>query len=310
MDILITGGTGFVGRHAIAELQRHGHTVSLLTLPGFPIPTGIPAYEADIRDQARLAEVLRQAAPDACLHLAGIAFVPHGWEKPVETFEVNLNGTVHLLDALREVSPHTRLLAVTSALLYGAHPRPGPIQEEDQPLPDSVYAVSKLAADLTVLLYARRYGQPVMTARPCNHIGPGQSLSFVVPSFARQLLAIRSGKSKPVMKVGNLASTREFLDVRDVVSAYRLLLESGEPGEAYNISAAKSMTIQSLLDELCRLTGVHPTIEIDPERFRPTDHQPVLASDKCRKQVGWEPRLTITETLQAVIVEMGQAERA
>lgn len=305
MHVLLTGGTGFVGGHAIRELRAHGHTVSLLTQPGFPGPEDVPAREADIRDRGAIEAVFRELAPEACLHLAGISFVPHGWEKPVETIEVNLNGTLNLLEAIRHAAPATRLVAVTSALLYGAAPRTAPIRESDPPLPDSVYAVSKLAADLTVLLYHQHYQLPVMTARPCNHIGPGQSPNFAVPSFARQLLDIRAGRCEPRMRVGNLDSTREFLDVRDVVAAYRLLLEIGRPGEAYNISAGRSVAIRTLLDELCRLTGIRPEIDIDPTRFRPTDHQPVLSSEKCREHVGWSPVHDLADTLQAVIDELG-----
>lgn len=305
MRILLTGGTGFVGGHAIRDLTGAGHEVALLTLPGETAPEGIPFREADIRDRAALDRIVGDLAPEAVLHLAGIAFVPFGWEHPVQTFDVNLNGTVHLLEAVRHHAPRARVLAVSSALIYGTRPRPDPIREEDPAEPESIYAASKLAADQTVRLYARKHGLAALTARPCNHIGPGQSPSFVVPSFARQLLDIRAGTADPTMWVGNLDSTREFLDVRDVVTAYRILLETGTPGEAYNISAERGVAIRTILDALCDAVGVHPAIEVDPDRYRPTDHQPILSSAKLRHHTGWEPVHDLNSTLQAVLAELG-----
>lgn len=300
MRILVTGAQGFVGRHAVADLVAAGHDVATLSHPQDGRAPGPDSFVADIRDAGRVADAVRDARADACLHLAGIAFVPAGWTDPDGMFSVNVLGTLNLLEAFRRHAPRARVLVVSTAQVYGQRAGPAPFDEDAPFAPESLYAVSKLAADLNALLYAKRYDLPAMTARPCNHIGPGQSPDFVVPSFARQLAAIAAGRAEPVLRVGNLASEREFLDVRDVASAYRLLLERGCPGAAYNVATGRFVTIQDVLDLLCRLAGVRPRIEIDPARFRPTDTQPRLDTAKLARDTGWQPRFTLEQTLADV----------
>ena len=183
--------------------------------------------------------MVSELAPDACIHLAGIAFVPLGWTDPELVFSVNLLGTINVLEAFRLGAPKARLLIVTSAEIYGRVPGSHAFAEDAPLTPDNLYAVSKMAADLSSLLYARRYGMHVMTARPGNHIGPGQSPRFVTSAFAEQIVKIARKQTEPVLKVGNLECERDFTDVRDVARAYRLIAEGGRAGEAYNISSEK-----------------------------------------------------------------------
>jgi GDP-4-dehydro-6-deoxy-D-mannose reductase len=199
------------------------------------------------------------------------------------------------------------MLIVTSSEVYGRRPRPAPIREGDAMYPDNPYAVSKMAADYHALLYARRYGMPIMTARPDNHTGSGQSDQFVTTSFASQLAAMARGQQEPVLHVGNLKSRRNFTDVRDTVAAYRLILEQGHPGEAYNIAAKEAVTIQSVLDGLCDIAKIQPTIEIDPKRYRPEDATPDLDTTRLRA-LGWEPRIPLSQTLTDIYNEAAQAQ--
>jgi len=300
MRVLVTGVRGFVGRHLVPELSRHGHTVYGVTLPGeepFPPPYG---FTCDIRDAESVRQAVRQAAPEACVHLAGIAFVPTGWTNPDLVFSVNLNGTIHLLEALRSEAPGARTLVVTSSEVYGREPSARALTEEAPLNPSNLYAVSKVAADLSSALYARRYGMTVMTARPQNHIGPGQSPNFMSQSFAAQLAAIASGKAPPILRVGNLECLRDFTDVRDVARAYRLLLEGGRAGEAYNIASGKLIPVRTVLDELCGLSGTRPTLQTDPERYRPTDSPPLLSIERIRQRVNWQPEIPLARTLRDI----------
>ena len=308
MRVLITGSRGFVGRHVITDLRKAGHEpLGLIMATERPIH---PPYEfeGDICDANRMRTLVRDLQPDACLHLAGVAFVPVAWAKPEMVFEVNVQGTLNVLEAFRTEAPEARILVVSSSQIYGLQASAKPLAE-DAPLdPDSLYSVSKMAADLTALLYTRRYGMSVMTARPCNHIGPGQSADFVVPAFARQVAEIASGRSAPHMRVGNLDSTRDFLDVRDVVVAYRLILEKGTPGRAYNVGAGTSVRIGLLLERLCAMSGVQPTLEVDPARFRPTDAHPVLDPSRLRQDTGWTSRFSLDQTLSDVLAELQPGE--
>jgi GDP-4-dehydro-6-deoxy-D-mannose reductase len=291
MKILITGACGFVGRFLRDELVAHGHEVVAHDR------TQDADVQFDIADVEGVAEGVAKLNVDACIHLAGIAFVPRGWTEPKTMFDVNVGGTINMLEAFREFAPHARLLAVTSSQIYGNEPRPEPIREEDKCEPDNIYAVAKLAADYTTLLYHVRHGQFTMTARPANHIGPGQSPDFVLPSFVRQLHEIAAGKREPKMLVGNLDSIREFTDVRDVARAYRLLIENGKPGQAYNIASGRFVTIRWILGKLCEFAGVQPEIVVDPKLFRPTDEQPHIDFTRIQRDTGWCPEIPLEQSL-------------
>lgn len=304
MRILVTGSRGFVGRHVQNNLHAAGHETLDLIIAAERPARNAHEYEGDICDANRMRSLVRDLRPDACLHLAGVAFVPVAWSKPEFVFEVNVQGTLNVLDAFRAEAPEARLLVISSAEVYGLQNCQRPLTEQDPMNPENLYAVSKQAADLTALLYTRRYGMAVMTARPCNHIGPGQSADFVVPAFARQVNEIASGRSEPRIRVGNLESTREFLDVRDVVEAYRLILEKGHPGMAYNVGAGGSVRIGLLLEKLCRIAGVQPQLEVDAQRFRPTDARPVLDATRLRDHTGWQPRYTLDQTLADALAEL------
>lgn len=293
MRVLVTGGSGFVGGFVRRDLEAAGHTV---VLHG--------AEHGDIRDAAQVDALVREARPEGCLHMAGIAYVPRAWSEPDLVFGVNVEGTVHVLEALRRHAPAARTLVVSSAQVYGNTPRGTPVREEDALDPDNLYGVSKMAADLTALLYARRYGMAVMTARPCNHIGPGQSTDFVVPAFAAQLKDIAAGRKPPAMQVGNLDSLREFADVRDVARAYRLLLERGTGGRAYNVAVGELVKIGTLLDLLCAAAGVRPTIERNEKFYRPTDAQPVLDTARIQADIGWRPEIPLAATLRDLLAAL------
>ncbi|MFH0880527.1 MAG: GDP-mannose 4,6-dehydratase, partial [Lentisphaerota bacterium] len=247
-----------------------------------------------------LRQIIQDTHPDACLHLGGIAFVPMGWSDPEKVFSVNLLGTIHLLEAFRALSPATRVLVVSSAELYGKTMSEQLLQEDVEAHPDNLYAVSKLSADLMSRLYFRRYGMPVMTARPINHIGPGQSAQFVCTAFAIQVAEIALKKRGPFMKVGNLESRRDFLDVRDVARAYRLLLEQGQPGEAYNIASGKTLPVRMVLDYLCQAAQIKPHLVIDPHLFRPTDSHPILDTSKIKHDTGWQPEIFLPLSIRDI----------
>ncbi|MBN1676748.1 MAG: GDP-mannose 4,6-dehydratase [Kiritimatiellae bacterium] len=305
MRILITGAGGFVGRHVIRELLAHGHEPLAFDLdPSRTVPEAKGDYHGDLRDRACIDALVDELKPDGCLHLAGIAFVPRGEEAPDLTFSVNVTGTLHLLDAFRRKAPSARILVVSSATVYGPGSTGGPISETQLLDPRDIYSISKATADLTTLTYARQYGMHTMTARPLNHIGPGQSDEFVVASFARQIKAVAAGRHEPVISVGNLASERDFTDVRDVAVAYRLLLENGRAGHAYNIATGRLVKIQTVLDQLCRLAGVRVRTEADPAKHRPTTASPVLDTARIRAHTGWTPAVPLDGTLQDVLAAL------
>lgn len=299
MRVLVTGVAGFVGRHLVAELSASGHEPVGFCLPGEPPPGAIPVHRGSVAEPADLEAAFDRFAPDGCVHLAGVSSVPRSWAAPLETFQTNLIGTLHLLETIRR-RPSVRCLVVTSSQIYGDQGPAEPLDETTPPRPSSPYAISKAAADALALSWARRYSLPVLIARPTNHIGPGQSPDFVIASLALQLARIVEGRARPPVRVGNLESVRDFLDVRDTVRGYRLLLERGRAGEAYHLAAGREARIADLWDQLCDIAGHRPPLEVAPELWRPADRAPRLRWDKIRADTGWVPQIPIAETLRAI----------
>lgn len=302
MRILVTGAGGFVGRHAVREFRTHGHEpVAFDAGYGTPMQDVVETLQGDLRDPDAVDRAVVASRPDACLHLGGISFVPAGQSDPAVMMAVNVAGTVHVLDAVVRHAAAARVLVISSSHAYGSKARVRPMTEDEPLMPESIYGMSKAAADLTTLNYARERGIHAMTARPNNHTGPGQSPRFVVPSFAEQVRAVASGAVPGPVHVGNLESERDITDVRDVVRAYRLLLEKGQAGQAYNISSHQSVSVGRVLETLFRLAGVKAEIEVDPARVRPTDRSPLLDTSRLFSHTGWKPEIALETTLRDVL---------
>lgn len=301
MRVLVTGASGFVGKHVMRELASSGHEGIGLDIG--EAPAGLPAIRylrGNITDAAFLADAVKELEPDACIHLAGLAFVGGG-DVP-RVMDINLMGSVAILEAFRLHRPRARILFVSSAQVYGMKSRSGPIREDAPLKPDSFYAIAKMAADKTTLLYSAQYGMDVMVARPHNHIGPGQSPQFAVPAFARQINAIRRG-APPRIRVGNLENRRDFSDVRDIAVAYRLLLERGHTGLAYNVASGGEIRIGDILETLCTIAGVHPEIVRDESLYRASDDNPLLDTSRLRVHTNWNPAIPLEQTLKDILAE-------
>jgi len=299
VKVLITGVAGFVGRHLVLELRAAGHEPVGFCLPGESAPEAIPTRHGDVAQPGDLEAAFEDFAPEGCVHLAGVSSVPRSWTAPYETIQANVVGTLNVLDAIRR-RPSVRCVVVTSSQIYGEVSSDEPLDETTPARPATPYAISKAAADALALCWARRYSLPVLTARPTNHIGPGQSTSFVIASLALQLARIAEGLASPPVRAGNLDSIRDFLDVRDTVRGYRLLLERGRAGEAYHLASGREARIADLWTQLCEIAGLRPAVEATPELWRPADRAPRLRWDKIRADTGWMPQIPMTETLRAV----------
>ncbi len=302
MKVLVTGAGGFVGRHLLRELSGYGHSVVAFDV-AFPQPPEYAetAVTGDIRDADAVDRLFVATRPDACVHLAAVSFVPSGENTPERVLSVNVGGTRILLEAVRQKARACRVLLISSSQVYGPVQSPMPIPETAPLAPVTLYAASKVAAEALGEGYARHHGLRVIVARPTNHTGPGQSELFALSSFVAQIRRIREKETPPVLLVGNLESERPVLDVRDVVRAYRCLAERGEPGQVYNVSPPHRVRMGQALDWLCELAGIWPECRVDAERFRETDHAPVLNSSRIRRLCGWEPEYDLRETLRAML---------
>jgi len=301
MRVFVTGACGFVGRYLVRELAAAGHAPVGFGPEPPPAAPFCPVIRGDIREAPAVAAAVRDVRPDAAVHLAALAFPPDAATRPAMMTAVNVQGTVNLLEAFRREAPAARLLVVSSARVYGSRTPATPIREDDPLTPDSLYAVTKAAADLIALQYARDFNLPFMTARPHNHTGPGQSEQLSVAGFTAQFRRMAAGGAPPVLQVGNLDSARDFLDVRDVARAYRLLLERGTAGLAYNIASGRCVPLRLVIDTLARLSGVNPKQVIDPARFRATDSSAPLDIARLTRDTAWTPELTLEDTLRDML---------
>ena len=300
MRVLVTGATGFVAGHLVPELEAGGHEVFTTCLA--PQAPTLPRYApCDICDAKTFDALVAEIRPDACVHLAGVTFIPDAARDPGRLYAVNIGGTLNVLEAMARRAPGARVLFVSTAQIYGCtfNPDDAPLSEDAVPYPLSPYAISKVAGEAAARAYGEYRGLRVFIARPSNHTGPGQTTKFVVPSFIEQAKAIRRGERKSFV-AGNLESGRDFSDVRDIVAAYRIILERGVPGETYNVSAAPRVTIAALFDEIRRAAGVDAPVETNPEFFRPTDFSRRLDTSKLRA-LGWRPSHTLADTLREML---------
>lgn len=292
MRVLITGASGFVGRWLVARLREAGHE---------PIP--LPE-ELDVVDAVAVSGAVEDARPDAVAHLVAVAFVADAAADPVTAFRIAVAGTINVLEAVRAWVPTAPILVAGSADVYGNPLATDlPLTESAALRPLTPYALSKAAQESVALAYGARYGGRVVVARSFNHTGPGQRPVFVVPALAQRVVALAAGTAVHV-PVGNLDVRRDICDVRDVVDAYRRLLESaaegriGAGGLAVNVCTGRSVVIRWVLEELCRLAGVEPRIRIDPALAREDDPPEIRGDPSLLEQLtGWRATTPFSQTL-------------
>jgi GDP-4-dehydro-6-deoxy-D-mannose reductase len=300
--VLVTGVLGFVGRRLAAALDARGDRVTGLAEreEADPPAHGVVSV-GDILDPGAVAAAVVAARPEWVVHLAGQSSAAISFEKPVETFRVNVLGTWNLLEAVRVHAPGARVLVVGSGEAYGPQPEGSRVAEDAPFHPVSPYALSKAAADHVAEAFVRR-GLDVVRTRSFGHTGPGQSPTFAIPSFARQIAAIEAGRAEPVLKVGNLEVTRDLTDVRDVVPAYLALLERGRSGAAYNVCRGEGVRLADVTRALVERSRVPVRIEVDPARVRPAD-LPWLVGDRLAigRDAEWAPSIPLERTLDDVL---------
>lgn len=301
MKALILGGGGFVGRYLAEALRTDGTYEPMITkLPQETAPeTDCAAYDLNLLDGDAAFDLLDTLRPDVVFHLAAQSSVAVSWKQPERTAEINICGTIRLLEALRRLEKKPRVLLIGSGEEYGA-PRTedGRFSEESALHPGNVYAATKACQGMLGELYAKAYGLELIMVRAFNHIGPRQLPQFVVADFSRQIAQIERGAQPPVIYTGNLSAKRDFTDVRDVVRAYILLAKRGVPGRFYNVASGKAIAVSEILDTLISLASVEITAQTDPARLRPVD-VPVIEADisRLKEDTGWEPQYSLLRTL-------------
>lgn len=302
---LIIGAAGFVGKYLAENLQTHyGFHVAVTKLPHEKLEIlNTEVYDLNILNKEEIVTLLFKIRPDYIFHLAAQSSVGTSWKHPDITIDINIKGSVYVMDAIRELYYKPKVLLIGSGEEYG-HIKEDeiPITEDNMIRPGNIYAATKVCQNMIGSIYAKAYDMDIMMVRAFNHIGPTQAPMFVVADFCKQVAEIEKGLRPPIMYVGNLSARRDFTDVRDVVRAYALLIQNGVPGETYNVGSGHAISIREILDMIISLSDKEIKVEVDPNKLRPVDVAIIEAdTTKLKAATGWEQTITLKQTIEETL---------
>lgn len=308
MKVLITGITGFAGGHLAALLSKdegleiHGTYHSSGSEKKLSEFKDLSLHQVDLSVKEQVNSLIDALVPDQVYHLAAQSSPSESFKNPENTLSLNTLSQLYLLEALKRQINRPRIVTVTSSEVYGkVEFSELPVNELTPHKPISPYAVSKIAQDYLSLYFYLAHKMNIIRVRPFNHTGPGQE-KFVIPAFAKQIVQIEKSGEDPVMKVGNLAAKKDFSDVRDIVRAYKLLMEEGVAGEVYNVGSGKSVQIKWILDTLLSFSNKKIQVEVDQSLFRPIDIEDIYVDHtKLTNETGWQPEIPLEQTLKDVL---------
>ena len=288
MKTLVIGASGFVGGYLVRELEAAGHKVTAVDIP-----------EVNLLDREGVDSLLEKAKPDYVVNLAAISSVGASWKDPVSTIQVNVVGTINLLDAIVKHAPQAKTLLIGSAEEYAQTAEMNvALSETSEREASSPYGISKIAQENFAELYRKKYGMKIVCTRSFNHTGVGQKITFALPSFVKQIADIEKSGQSGTIKVGNLSAWRDFSDVRDVVHVYRMLLENKTEYDVYNVGSGIAHKVGDLLDTIIGFATVKIEAIQDPEKIRPVDI-PYQCCDNSRiVKCGYWKGTRIEETLK------------
>ena len=301
MKALITGVNGFVGGHLSTLLLNKGFEVFGTDRFGDSNVSNVKVFSVDITDVAGMDSLLKNVRPDFIFHLAAISSVQVCRANPELTRKVNIEGTENLMRACLKNKINPKILIVSSAQVYGI-PKHVPIDESHPTNPVNEYGESKLEQEKVSLRFFKEHKLNVIISRSFNHIGPNQGAGFVCSDFAKQIVEVEKGLRKPIIRVGNVDSKRDFTDVRDIVKAYLLLLEKGVAGEVYNLGSGNGYSIKEILDKLIAQSNIKPEIIEDKSLFRKSEILTLIADNrKFVKLTGWSQKIDIEMSLRDIL---------
>lgn len=296
--VLIFGAGGFVGSYLCKEFLNNGYKVSGTDKgEGSALPSEVDFYKTDLMQADEVKKLIGQIQPDIIVNLAAISSVGVSWNMPQTTMAINVIGALNIMEAARKSEQKPRILFVGSSEEYVISENP--LDENTQLNANNPYGISKVTQEQLAKLYREQYGLKIYCVRPFNHTGIGQRDTFVLPSFCKQVAEIdKSGKDGKI-QVGNLKVKRDFSHVKDVVRAYRMIVESDNCNQIYNVGSGNAYSLEDMLTYIIGLSDQNIEIEVDQNRIRPTD-QPVICCDRSLigKELGWEPQYNVYDALR------------
>lgn len=300
-----------MGGHFLSYLDSLNVPVAVLGIDRDPRGDGSKTFrnldcsfhKVDLLERREWAPFIEEFRPDYIVHLASFSSVVFSWENPIGSFTNNTNVFLNLVEKVRITNPKCRILSVGSSEEYGACTLNQLPLTEDSPLnPVNPYAVARVSQELLSKVYVDGFGCDIVMTRSFNHIGPGQSNTFVVPSFARQLKEIRDGGREPILITGDTSIVRDFVDVRDVVRAYDQLLKRGRSGQVYNVCSGKGVTLDYVIERMASILGVTVGREVDLKQIRPRDNKVAVGSPlKIFAEIGWKSEISLDQSLRDIL---------
>ncbi len=301
----ITGVSGFVGRYLVSHIQKEDGSACIYGAgkrPDCNLP--INYFQIDLKEQSKVALLLKEVQPDFIVHLASMSSIQESWNNPQECFENNAKIILNILTAVKDNKLQSRILSVGSVEEYGSYPESEMPLKENYPLnPMNPYAVTKVFQENICKIYADYFGLDIVMTRSFNHYGVGQSDKFFIASMIKQLLEIKhEGKSS--LEVGNIDVKRDFIDVRDAADIYFRLLLKGKKGEIYNVCSGTPVSLREVIKSCCRFLIIDPEIRVDVKRIRPSDIQIIYGDNtKLKKETGWNQKYSLETSLKEIIDE-------
>lgn len=310
---LITGFSGFVGRHFVEYLEKHEKNCLVKGLdihnPDFSFDqyknVRISFEKINLLSKDQVEYIIHEFQPNYILHLASFSSVAFSWKEPVQSFQNNTNIFLNLIDAVRRLNIDTRILSIGSSEEYGnVKDDDLPLKEDHKLNPVSPYAVARVSQEYLSEIYINGYGTDIVLTRSFNHIGPLQSSVFVVSSLARQLVELKkSGKGRGSIVTGDVTIIRDFTDVRDVVHAYYLLLKQGRRGDVYNVCSGVGLSLKALIGIMAKQLNIEVGIDVDQRLIRPADNRIIIGSnEKIKRELGWYNVIPLEQSLKDVIL--------
>lgn len=296
--VLIFGAAGFVGHYLAKEFIENGYTVvGTDKVRTSLLPDNVDFYETDLMNSETVENIINKISPDIIVNLAAISSVGASWNIPKATIEVNVIGALNIMEAARKCDNKPKILFVGSSEEYVISD--DLISEKTELNASNPYGISKVTQEQFAKLYREQYGLKVYCVRPFNHTGVGQRDSFVLPSFCKQAAEIEKSGKVGVIKVGNLNAKRDFSHVKDIVRAYRMIIEMDDCKKIYNVGSGHAYSLREMLEYIIGLSTQTIEVEVDKERFRPID-QPIVCCDNSliKAELGWEPRNTVFDALR------------
>ena len=303
MKCLITGAGGFIGSHLTEFILAQSQSVVavvrrrndfLESLKG-----DIKIAYGDLLDGAFIKSLFEQHEPDIVFHLAAQSLPLSSWREPAQTFRVNLISSLKLFEAARRQRSAPLIIAASSSSVYAPGREESLLNEESPVQPGSIYAVSKLAMEQLAKIFRDARGLKLICVRPFFIIGPRKE-GDVCSDFARGIVRIERGEANE-LPVGNLTSVRDFLDVRDAVSALWQIAARGKTGAVYNICSGRGYSIGDLLAMFKKMALADVRVVSDPAKTRPID-DPIKTGDPARlTALGWKQRIDMDSSVSAIL---------